>query len=396
MWIPLIFLTLVVLVLLQFMWQERRLRGQREKAKQEYKEAVFQQQQEAFAQSQAQQQALFNSMIEGVLLLDRAGKIQLINQSLREFFQVAGEMRGQTILEAFRLAELSELASSLKKKKTILDAELELRGEKNRCLQVNASTVLDRDGLEQGSIFVFHDLTRLKELENTRQEFVANVSHELRTPLSLIKGFAETLLDGVKDNPEVATRFLQNIDKHADRLLFLIEDLLTISRLESGQIALNCQAVDLHFLAERVVEDLNSRAAEKEIILENQISKKIMAIADADRLQQVFFNLVENAIKYGNPKGHVTLGGGEIAQNQIELFVQDDGPGIPAEARERIFERFYRVERARSRENGGTGLGLSIVKHIVQAHGGKVWVTSELNKSTTFFFTVPSSQVVSA
>ncbi|MDQ6631525.1 MAG: cell wall metabolism sensor histidine kinase WalK, partial [Verrucomicrobiota bacterium] len=202
MWIPLIFLTLVVLVLLQFMWQERRLRGQREKAKQEYKEAVFQQQQEAFAQSQAQQQALFNSMIEGVLLLDRAGKIQLINQSLREFFQVAGEMRGQTILEAFRLAELSELASSLKKKKTILDAELELRGEKNRCLQVNASTVLDRDGLEQGSIFVFHDLTRLKELENTRQEFVANVSHELRTPLSLIKGFADTLLDGAKDNPE--------------------------------------------------------------------------------------------------------------------------------------------------------------------------------------------------
>ncbi len=181
---------------------------------------------------------------------------------------------------------------------------------------------------------------------------------------------------------------MQNIDKHADRLLFLIEDLLTISRLESGQIALNCQAVDLHFLAERVVEDLNSRAAEKEIILENQISKKFMAIADADRLQQVFFNLMENAIKYGNPKGHVMMGGRKIEENWIELFVQDDGPGIPPEARERIFERFYRVERARSRENGGTGLGLSIVKHIVQAHGGKVWVTSELNEGTTFFFTV--------
>ncbi|MGI8965388.1 MAG: sensor histidine kinase [Limisphaerales bacterium] len=372
------------------MWQERRFRRQRERARQEYNDASFQQQQKVIGQAQAQQQALFNSMIEGVLLLDRDWRIQLINQSLRELFDVAGEISGQTILEAFRLPDLSELAARLKKEKTIFDVELEVRGKKKRCLQVNASAVVDRDGLEQGSIFVFHDLTRLKELENTRQEFVANVSHELRTPLSLIKGFAETLLDGAKDNPEVATRFLQNIDKHTDRLLFLIEDLLTISRLESGQIALNCHPVELNFLVERVTEDLNSLAREKEIILDNQIPKDFIAVADADRLQQVFFNLVENSIKYGKAKGRVTIGGRQIADHKIELFVEDDGMGIPPEARERIFERFYRADRARSRETGGTGLGLAIVKHIVQAHGSKVSVTSESNEGTKFFFTVPA------
>lgn len=390
MWPPLIFFTLLILILLQFLWQERRFRRQRERARQEYNDASFQQQQKVIGQAQAQQQALFNSMIEGVLLLDRDWRIQLINQSLRELFDVAGEISGQTILEAFRLPDLSELAARLKKEKTIFDVELEVRGKKKRCLQVNASAVVDRDGLEQGSIFVFHDLTRLKELENTRQEFVANVSHELRTPLSLIKGFAETLLDGAKDNPEVATRFLQNIDKHTDRLLFLIEDLLTISRLESGQIALNCHPVELNFLVERVTEDLNSLAREKEIILDNQIPKDFIAVADADRLQQVFFNLVENSIKYGKAKGRVTIGGRQIADHKIELFVEDDGMGIPPEARERIFERFYRADRARSRETGGTGLGLAIVKHIVQAHGSKVSVTSESNEGTKFFFTVPA------
>lgn len=290
---------------------------------------------------------------------------------------------------AFRLPELAEIVKQLRQQRTVRGYELELPGMDERLLEVNAASVLDAEGAQHGAILEFHNLTRLKQLENTRQEFVANVSHELRTPLSLIKGFVETLLEGAKNDPELATRFLQTIEKHTDRLTFLIEDLLTISRLESGQIVMNLHGVDLREEARRVIDDLQARAAEKKITLENLLSPGLLARADADRLQQVLFNLVENAIKYGTQEGRVSIGGKNVPENKVELWVRDDGPGIPAEAKERIFERFYRVDRARSRETGGTGLGLSIVKHIVQAHGGEVWVKSEVGAGTTFFFTLP-------
>jgi two-component system phosphate regulon sensor histidine kinase PhoR len=258
-------------------------------------------------------------------------------------------------------------------------------------VEVNATAALDRDGAHHGAILVFHDLTRIKQLERTRQEFVANVSHELRTPLSLIKGFVETLLEGASSNPEQCARFLHTIEKHTDRLTFLIEDLLTISRLESGQIVMNMHHVDLHEETQRVLDDLQSRADEKTVIVENSVPAHLAAHADADRLQQVLTNLVENAIKYGRGAGRVCIGGKAISGEKIELWVRDDGPGIPAESRDRVFERFYRVDRARSRETGGTGLGLSIVKHIVQAHGGEVWLESEVGSGTTFHFTLPQA-----
>jgi two-component system phosphate regulon sensor histidine kinase PhoR len=269
------------------------------------------------------------------------------------------------------------------------DYELELPSIEDRWLQLNAAAIMDGEGTHQGAILVFHDLTRLKQLENTRREFVANVSHELRTPLSLIKGFVETLLDGAKNDPELATRFLKTIEKHANRLTYLIEDLLTISRLESGQIVMNLQRVKLCDEIERVREDLQSRTGEKQVTVENQVPATLTAQADVDRLQQVLFNLVENAIKYGRQGGRVTIGGKSTGDKKVQVWVQDDGPGIPAEAKDRIFERFYRVDRARSRESGGTGLGLAIVKHIVQAHGGEVWVKSDLGAGSTFYFTLP-------
>jgi two-component system phosphate regulon sensor histidine kinase PhoR len=238
-------------------------------------------------------------------------------------------------------------------------------------------------------LYVFHDVTRLKELENIRREFVGNVSHELRTPLSLIKGFAQTLLDGARDDPAQSVRFLQKIDIHSDRLLFLIEDLLAISRLDSGHAALNPQAVDLHELARRVLDDLGALAAARQTVLENKIPAQTVIWADADRLQQVLFNLTENAIKYGRNGGGVTVGISGSHPDKLEVCVADDGPGIPPEAIGRVFERFYRVDRARARESGGTGLGLAIVKHIVQAHGGEAWVKSELQKGTAFYFTLP-------
>jgi two-component system phosphate regulon sensor histidine kinase PhoR len=228
-------------------------------------------------------------------------------------------------------------------------------------------------------------------LENTRREFVANVSHELRTPLSLIKGFVETLLDGAKNDPETATHFLQTIEKHTNRLTYLIEDLLTISRLESGQIVMNRQPVNLHEEVARALEDLQARAAEKNVTLENLVPTGLRALADADRLQQVLSNLIENAIKYGRDAGRVSIGAKARSENEVEIWVRDDGPGIPAGARERVFERFYRADRARSAESSGTGLGLSIVKHIVQAHGGEVGVNSEPGTGTTFFFTLPKN-----
>jgi len=213
----------------------------------------------------------------------------------------------------------------------------------------------------------------------------------LRTPLSLIKGFAQTLLDGALRDPEQATRFLQKIDKHSDRLLFLIEDLLAISRLESGQIALNFQQVSLRDTAQRVVDDLAAPAAARRAALENRIPASLSVRADADRLSQVFFNLTENAIKYGKRGGRVILDAREAPGQKAEVSVSDDGPGIPPEAIGRIFERFYRVDRARSSESGGTGLGLAIVKHIVQAHGGEAGVKSEPGRGASFHFTIPRS-----
>ena len=390
MW-PLIFIAgCVALVLLQFLWQQRRDARLRLQASRDYTESALKQQREISAQAQAQQQALFNSMIEGVLLLNRDGRVQLVNESLRKYFDFPGEIRGQKIPDAFRLPELAELSARLQKEKNIFDAELQIQRERLRTLQVNASLVTDGNGVEQGQIFVFHEVTRLKELENIRQEFVGNVSHELRTPLSLIKGFAETLLDGAKDHPEQSTRFLQKIDKHADRLLFLIEDLLTISRLESGHVALNFQEVNLRELVQRTFEDFAARAADRKTIVENNIPESIIVRADADRLQQVLFNLVENAIKYGKPEGRVIISARETPDDKTEISVTDDGPGIPADSLPRVFERFYRVDRARARDTGGTGLGLAIVKHIVQAHGGEVWVQSELQKGATFFLTIPN------
>ncbi len=342
------------------------------------------------AQTEAEQHALFNSMAEGLLVLDREGHVQLVNRSLEEFFGLKSDVRGQTIMEAFRLQELAAVAKRLPAERIVQGQELQLPGTRGRWLEVNAASVLDRDGTQHGAVLVFHDLTRLKQLENTRQEFVANVSHELRTPLSLIKGFVETLIDGAKNDPEMSTRFLRTIEKHTDRLTYLIEDLLTISRLESGQIVMNLHEVALREETAHVMDDLQARAADKLVSLRNDMPEELHARADADRLQQVMFNLIENAIKYGRAEGTVSIGGQANGGEKVELWVRDDGPGIPPEARERIFERFYRVDRARSRETGGTGLGLAIVKHIVQAHGGEVWVKSELGQGATFYFTLPA------
>jgi len=352
--------------------------------------ALQERQQQLQGESAARELALFNSMVEGVLLLDASGRVRLSNQSLGLMFGIRHDIRGLTLLEAFHLDGLQQVLHRVLVDGQLLNHELDLPGPEPRWLQINATALLDRQSRRQGIILVCRDLTRLKQLENTRRDFVANVSHELRTPLSMIKGYAETLLSGAKDDPAVATRFLQTIEKHADRLTYLIEDLLTVSRLESGQIVMNTQAVELHQAVAEVLADLRFRAQEGQVALLNDVPAELPVQADADRLQQVLFNLVDNAIKYGHHPGQVLVRAQITDNRRVEVSVQDDGPGIPPEALHRIFERFYRVDKGRSREQGGTGLGLAIVKHIVQFHGGEVWADSEPGRGTTFFFTLPT------
>jgi two-component system phosphate regulon sensor histidine kinase PhoR len=366
-------------------WQQKYLRS-RQEAQAEIQK-LNERQQQQFAQTQAQQETLFNSMIEGLLLLDENERVQLANRAFTKLFNITTDVRGKTMLEVLRQHGLTELLQRVASEKKVLDYELKIGGLAERSLQINAAAIFDSNGHKQGTILVFHDLTRLNQLERTREEFVANVSHELRTPLSLIKGYVETLLDGAKDNPEVQIKFLQTIQRNAERLQFLIEDLLTISELESGRLQMNLQPIKLQPLVERVLEDHKSQANAKKVALANGVPDLVVE-ADAERLQQVLGNLISNAIKYGRSEGRVEVNACKTDE-AVELCVRDDGPGIPHEALERVFERFYRVDKARSRDAGGTGLGLSIVKHIVQTHGGRVWAKSESGQGAAFFFTLP-------
>jgi len=383
----LLLLFLAALAALHLWWRAKWLRAQQAAASEIH--ALQEEGRRAAIEFQTRQEVLFNSMVEGLVVLDERGRILLANRAFNELFGLKTDVRSRTLLEALRLHELAGLVASLERDKQVVGAELHLSGPTERWLQVNGAAIFNELGRRHGTILVFHDLTRLKQLEDMRKDFVANVSHELRTPLSLIQGYVETLLDGAKDNPEVAAKFLETIERNAVRLRSLIEDLLVISELESGRVKLRLESVPLHSLVQKVLGDFKARAEARNMRLVNA-APALGVSADPGRIEQVLGNLVDNAIKYGRAGGEVKVGGRPAEGGQVEVFVQDDGPGIPPEALSRLFERFYRVDKARSREQGGTGLGLSIVKHIVQGHGGCVWAASQPGQGATFFFTLPS------
>lgn len=388
MWPVLTILALAALAVLHYRWRSTCRRQQQASAQE--LEALRQEHRRWIAQQRDREQAIFNGMVEGLLLLDNQGRVELANQAFEQLFEVRGPLTGRTVLEVLRLHELPEMLGRISTDTPWLTRELRVPGAPELWLRVTAAAILHPDGRRQGTILVFHNLTRLKQLERSREEFVANVSHELRTPLSHIQGYVETLLDGARNDPEVSTRFLQTIARNSERLKLLIEDLLTISELESGRVTLNLQPVALRNLVTKVFDDFKALAGAKRVTLLNDVPD-LRARADAGRIEQVLSNLLDNAVKYGREGGRVSVSARPAEDGKVEVFVQDDGPGLPPEALERVFERFYRVDKARSREQGGTGLGLSIVKHIIQTHGGRVWARSEPGHGATFFFTLPAA-----
>jgi two-component system phosphate regulon sensor histidine kinase PhoR len=294
---------------------------------------------------------------------------------------------GKTPLELVRRGELQEAINKVLKENCPLTIRFSLFLPEVKKLEVNLVSFDFEDG-RRGVVAVFHDITKLSKLEKVRRDFVANVSHELRTPLTAIKGYTETLLEGEMQDPSQIHEFLTVIAKHAERLSLIVQDLLSLSQIESDDFKPSLQPVSLKRLAERIVGIISDMTRKKLITLTLNIPEDIPKIlADELLLEQAMLNLIDNAVKYTREGGTVTLSA-QSKGSEVEVSVSDTGIGIASEHLPRIFERFYRVDKGRSREMGGTGLGLSIVKNIIEKHGGKVWAESELNEGSTFFFTL--------
>jgi two-component system phosphate regulon sensor histidine kinase PhoR len=335
-------------------------------------------------------EAVLLSMFEGVVVVDSNSTIVLMNQALRDFLYIQENPVGKRLLEAIRNVEIQEIVdSTLKLQKGVTSREISLVFPEERILLVHGTPVI-RENTVEGGVFVFHDITELRKLEKIRQDFVANVSHELRTPISSIKGYAETLLEGALNEKKTAKSFLEIIHLDANRLAQLIDDLLDLSKIESGKLSLELKPCSITSIVDKVLVRLKRSIKDKSIVIHKDIPRALPnVLADEAGIIQVLFNLIDNAIKYNRQKGEIT-----IQARSKDVFVQvdisDTGVGIPEKDLPRIYERFYRVDKARSRELGGTGLGLSIVKHIVQAHQGEVNVHSILGQGSTFSFTIPS------
>ncbi|HSB06971.1 MAG TPA: ATP-binding protein [Thermodesulfobacteriota bacterium] len=341
-------------------------------------------------------QAILGGMAEGLLLVDGRGRILLVNEALQRLLAISSKVTDKTTLEIIRNVELVEAIQGALHEATDKAFEISLPSTRGRTFEVNvvgipsSSDEMDqREPKRKGVIAVFHDITRLKDLERIRQDFVANVSHELRTPLTTIKGYVETLLEGAWKE-EISFQFLQVIKRHSDRLAKIVEDLLTLSKIESPGFQLKIEEIALRELIADAIDFVKEGAEKKRIsIITRDASSSLAVQGDRTYLEQVLINLLENGIKYTPEGGKIEIVTSQKNEQDIQCSIQDTGIGIPEEDLSRIFERFYRVEKGRSQEQGGTGLGLSIVKHIVQAHGGKAWAESQLGKGSTFYFTLP-------
>ncbi len=383
-----IFLTLIILILLFKLSKQAKL-VQRLKLSLEEKESKLKEKTETYSTGQAKLETVLSSMFEGVLVVNKNGEILIMNPSLRKVFLVDSSAEGKSPLEVIRNVTIQDIIDrTLKGEQRLVSQELSLYSPEEKTFRVNSAPIA-RNNIIDGAILVFHDITELRRLERIRQDFVANVSHELRTPLTSIKGYAETLLEGALLDRDNAKDFIEIIYRDSDRLANLINDLLDLSKIESGKMKMSFVEFDPISLIKRAVTVIENQAKAKSIILKLDLPLDLPKIrADETRFSQVMINLLDNAIKYSSEGGTATISA-NAADNLLQIDISDTGIGISEKDLPRIFERFYRVDQARSRELGGTGLGLSIVKHIVSAHGGQVWVKSELGQGSTFSFTIP-------
>jgi two-component system phosphate regulon sensor histidine kinase PhoR len=339
--------------------------------------------------------AILASMVEGVVVVDGNQVIRSMNDSFRKMFALETEPIGQTVVRATRQAALSELIRAAAKGQTVEVREIAVAHPGSpvaeRFLSVNAVPMRDEAGAVTGVVAVLHDVSRVKQLEEVRRQFVANVSHELRTPLSIFHGYLETLIE-TKNLPAKETAgYLRIMSKHSRRLQLLLDDLLILARLEARTDPLDIQPLSLELFLEKILEEWEPRLREKHVSLE--VAPEVATIpADPFRLEQVIGNLLENSIKYSPPGADIAIRA-YPAGERVELRVEDTGVGIPPADLPHVFERFYRVEKARSREAGGTGLGLSIVKHIIGLHGGEVRAESTFGKGTAIVIHLPMKGV---
>jgi two-component system, OmpR family, phosphate regulon sensor histidine kinase PhoR len=330
--------------------------------------------------------ALIENMGAGLVLIDSRGYVNLINKGFIDIFHVNPiDYLYKLYYQVIDYPEICHLVAEVfRTEKKVTEQILVPLLIERRYFIVYGVPILGTDNVWKGVLLVFHDITEMKKLEQMRKDFVANVSHELKTPVTSIKGFTETLIDGAMNNKETLEAFLSIILKESDRLQTLIQDLLELSKIEQHGFKLTIQEINLHTLLSEVLAILSGKAQAKNIKLD-LISKQDQVIiqADMDRLKQIFINLIANAITYTPPEGEVKIILLEHGEN-IRIHVKDTGVGIKKEEIPRIFERFYRVDRARSRNSGGTGLGLAIVKHLVEAHHGNISVRSVVGEGSEF------------
>jgi len=342
-------------------------------------------------------ESAFAGMIEGVVVLDGQNRIESMNKGMEDIMapHFPADVVGKTPLETFRNLDLQNALEIFSETKSPVSREVFLDDGNTIVLTVSISAIHGLPGNEGKTMMVFHDMTRLKRLERMREDFVANVTHEIKTPLTAIIGFIETLQDGAIEESRTAKTFLNTIDENARRLNRLVDDLLTLSNIELGEMTLRLEGVSVGEVVDQVLPIFEGRAQDKNLKIDKNLPERLSMIhADRDRVAQVLLNVIDNAVKFTPDGGIVTIKAYEEGRDSVVIQVVDTGVGIPKSEIPRLGERFYRVDKTRSRELGGTGLGLSIVKHLMRAHKGKMEIESKMGVGTTFslHFTSYTSQ----
>lgn len=344
-------------------------------------------------ESESSVDTVFGAMLDGLAVIDEHRAIRLMNREFRRVFGIDGNTTGGTLLGLVHNASVDRLAVEAIRRGEPQRESIALSrgGSESREMDVSAVPFGGNSSGSKGAVILFHDVTHFQKVETMRRDFVANVSHELRTPLSILRGYVETLLDEPNQTPGELRRILEVMERHSDRLTALVEDVLSLARLESPGIELQRTEVELPALLHSIMRDWEKRFAAKQLKSHLNFPASLPRLqADETRLQELIYNLLDNAVKYSKPGGTVFLRA-EPAGNAVRISVRDEGIGISREDLPRIFERFYRADKSRASQTPGTGLGLSIVKHVAQLHGGTVEAQSELGKGTTITVVVPTA-----